>query len=152
LDDAIIREVAGHLRTPAKDKPVDYTDQIRAQETVVAELRSAYAKGQITMGDFLPMLNEANKVLSDLQAKAAVVTKATAAGRFPYFKNYKGLVQADLSQQRAVIGTHIKAIVIDPATKHGQRSPDFHRVTVAWAAGYEENLGDTYDTQAAWDD
>ena len=151
LDKEILRIVAGHNPFPRpKVVTVDHTPAIAVVEADIQELKDAREAGRIGMGDFLDTLEALNKQRDALvKAMGEQKQQEQAHVGTRYFKDYKALLAADLSEQRVAVARVIDAIIVDRSTRKGrQAAPDWNRVTVAWTAGYEENLGVTYAAEA----
>ena len=139
LDAEILRIVAGHHTSP-RPKVHDYKPEISAAENDIEELKAARKAGRIGMADFLETLEDLNKQRDSLVRKMGEQKEEHVGTR--YFKDYKALLAADLSEQRLAVARVIDAIVVDRATRKGRQArPDWNRVTVAWSEGYESNLG-----------
>lgn len=147
VDDAVSNALINALRTMPKTLAVaiDYTSEINDLESRKQELMDAYRAKDITTGDMLPLLKGINKGLDALQIKQQDFAKATVSASSVFFPNYKSFHSADLSQKRALMAQHIKAILIVASNGKGNRTPDHHRVTVSWSTGEDENLGVTGD-------
>lgn len=152
LDDVILREVALRQRRSRTkvSETVDYQPEIDALNTRIDELRAGYQRGELQYADYAEPLGQFRKQLAALESAQA--EQEADRKQQTWFKNYKELLSADLSEQRTFIGQHIRAIRVAPARRlGGQKKPDLHRLTVSWVDGYDENLGERQDTHDAHD-
>lgn len=126
LDDYIIGLVAAHLETVAPVVVVsnENDDKIVETQKRINELQQAYSGELLSMADFMPLVNAERQKLKQFQkkeAKAATVkTSSTRAQDF---------IDANLSQQRAIIKRYIRDVVVMPTVK-GSRKLDYDCIKV----------------------
>ncbi|MCD2108710.1 recombinase family protein [Rhodococcus erythropolis] len=126
LDKYIISLVVAHLEKIAPVVAVanENDDKIAETQKRISDLQKAYSDEQLSMIDFMPLVNAERQKLKQYQRKeakaATVATKSTRAEHF---------IDANLSQQRAIIKRYIRDVVVMP-TGRGSRKLDYDCIKV----------------------
>ncbi|OLT32677.1 hypothetical protein BJF84_00135 [Rhodococcus sp. CUA-806] len=127
--DAFIEElVQEHIDrlVPPKIELDNTADEVASIESKIDELQQANLAGDISLRDFMTLVNGYREQLKSLQkAKAKAVgvqVSETFAEKF---------ADGNLSQKRVIIKRYIEAIVINP-TKKGARKLDYDAIQVLW--------------------
>lgn len=147
VDDAVSARLLELLSAPPADytEPVEDDSLIERLEAQIAETQAAYRSGALSMADMLPMLAGLRSDLRDAQKARGEAESKRQALRYPGFANVKDWKASDLSAKRALLATHLKAVVIGSVRTRGAKKVDLHRIDVTWSDDLTENLGLLHD-------